>query len=625
MTWTVFALHFGLLLICVGLEKSVGQTRIDTYIPVGSQDSLDATYFIPLEDPPSTGYPALIFVHGFGLDKSWEILNCRTYAQLGYISLCFSVRGHGNSSGLSRIMSTRERGDFRKVIEFVRGISGVDTLSIGIIGGSQGGLHALWAAADAQPVQAVSADVIVPRWASDMFANGSIRRTYGTLLTAATVRYDAVRDTLWSYLRKDAYEASLSLFNATRDLDTLQLLSSATPVLLFLKWQDHYFGPSSGIDFFDQYNNKKKIYLGTGGHYSDPSMSEFLVQFDFITRWFGYYLKHEATGILDEPVVTYAYSSLPVNQNGYFSWDHVASATWPPSEPESLILYFNGNATLTHSLSADHTDYVLEISNTYRDPAYTFEDAFNDGFQGPQFDAALPKDELVFTSSVLPRDLYWMGAPEMKLFVHSDNSKFPIHAQIYEIDAQGNKSFINRINLTVRDWLPGASGMVRATGIPHAHKFSQGNRIRVELTNIDKTNRPLLGSFPFVFPIFYQCSVRLLTNALQSSFIQFPVLQTLPSPKVASFRQPEETGALQNYPNPFNTSTIIGYELTAVSQVKLTIYDLLGKEVARLVDERREAGSHSVHWSPSGVASGIYFCVLRTDQSVVNRKLVILR
>ena len=107
----------------------------------------------------------------------------------------------------------------------------------------------------------------------------------------------------------------------------------------------------------------------------------------------------------------------------------------------------------------------------------------------------------------------------MHIYVRSDNTKFPVHAQIYELDSAGNKYFVNRIDYTARHWLAGAEGVVDVEGIPHAHKFTQGHRIHIELTNIDVTNRLLLGSYPFVVPIFEQTSVTIAMDATHQSYI----------------------------------------------------------------------------------------------------------
>lgn len=63
----------------------------------------------------------------------------------------------------------------------------------------------------------------------------------------------------------------------------------------------------------------------------------------------------------------------------------------------------------------------------------------------------------------------------------------------------------------------------------------------------------------------------------------------------------------QNYPNPFNPSTAISYQLSAVSHVTLKIYDVLGREVATLVDGLQTSGEHSITFNASRYASGMYF------------------
>ena len=62
----------------------------------------------------------------------------------------------------------------------------------------------------------------------------------------------------------------------------------------------------------------------------------------------------------------------------------------------------------------------------------------------------------------------------------------------------------------------------------------------------------------------------------------------------------------QNYPNPFNPTTVIGYEVPVVSAVSLRVYDLLGREVAILINEVEAPGTHSVTFNASGLASGVY-------------------
>ncbi len=70
---------------------------------------------------------------------------------------------------------------------------------------------------------------------------------------------------------------------------------------------------------------------------------------------------------------------------------------------------------------------------------------------------------------------------------------------------------------------------------------------------------------------------------------------------------PMETKLGQNYPNPFNPATVINYQLSATSRINLKVYDVIGREVAILVDDTKEAGYYSASFDGSKLSSGIYF------------------
>ncbi len=71
-------------------------------------------------------------------------------------------------------------------------------------------------------------------------------------------------------------------------------------------------------------------------------------------------------------------------------------------------------------------------------------------------------------------------------------------------------------------------------------------------------------------------------------------------------RMPVEYALRQNFPNPFNPGTTIQYELSEPSQVRLSVYDVLGREVSVLVNEGMEAGRHTVRLDGTGLSSGVY-------------------
>jgi hypothetical protein len=81
----------------------------------------------------------------------------------------------------------------------------------------------------------------------------------------------------------------------------------------------------------------------------------------------------------------------------------------------------------------------------------------------------------------------------------------------------------------------------------------------------------------------------------------------------------------QNYPNPFNPSTGIRYRVSGSGIVTLKVYDVLGREVATLVNERKTPGSYSVRFDASGLASGVYFYRLQAGSFAETKKLLLLR
>lgn len=81
----------------------------------------------------------------------------------------------------------------------------------------------------------------------------------------------------------------------------------------------------------------------------------------------------------------------------------------------------------------------------------------------------------------------------------------------------------------------------------------------------------------------------------------------------------------QNFPNPFNPTTLIGWQLAVGTPVRLAIYDLTGREVAILVNEKREAGYHQVRFYGNDLASGIYLYRLQAGQEVMTRKMILMK
>ncbi len=84
-------------------------------------------------------------------------------------------------------------------------------------------------------------------------------------------------------------------------------------------------------------------------------------------------------------------------------------------------------------------------------------------------------------------------------------------------------------------------------------------------------------------------------------------------------------GLSQNFPNPFNPTTVIIYQIATGGQVTLKVYDLLGREVKTLMNERQNPGSHSVTFDAKGLASGVYFYRLESGTYAEVKKLVLMK
>jgi hypothetical protein len=95
--------------------------------------------------------------------------------------------------------------------------------------------------------------------------------------------------------------------------------------------------------------------------------------------------------------------------------------------------------------------------------------------------------------------------------------------------------------------------------------------------------------------------------------------------QVSDSRLPEDFILEQNYPNPFNPSTTIKYALPQSLVVRLSVYDLLGREVSAIVNERRDAGVHEVKFDGSNFVSGVYFYRLQAGTYTKTKKLTVLK
>ncbi|MCH8568594.1 MAG: T9SS type A sorting domain-containing protein [Balneolales bacterium] len=88
---------------------------------------------------------------------------------------------------------------------------------------------------------------------------------------------------------------------------------------------------------------------------------------------------------------------------------------------------------------------------------------------------------------------------------------------------------------------------------------------------------------------------------------------------------PRAASLSQNYPNPFNPSTQIPFELSGPAHVQLEVYDMLGRRVAVLINEMRQAGTHSARFEAGNLPSGMYITRMQTENEVFTQKMILLK
>ena len=94
---------------------------------------------------------------------------------------------------------------------------------------------------------------------------------------------------------------------------------------------------------------------------------------------------------------------------------------------------------------------------------------------------------------------------------------------------------------------------------------------------------------------------------------------------VTSEQSIPENYSLNIFPNPFNPSTTIEYQIPKSANVKFIIYDVLGREVARLVEGFKTAGNYRVTWSANNIPSGIYFCRMESQNYLETKKIILVK
>ena len=199
----------------------------------------------------------------------------------------------------------------------------------------------------------------------------------------------------------------------------------------------------------------------------------------------------------------------------------------------------------------------------------------------------------------------------------------------------------------------GSASSVQVYSIPFA---SEGNTIEITVANtaalavagvkVNATNVPTGLKFAGLeqkvgmlkpgqeAPATFSFAVDKMAPVKQNQTLKFvisaPTGETWMKEITVTVASPEKFEVFQNYPNPFNPSTTISYQLTTNSKVNLKIFNMLGQEVASLVDADRLAGYHQEVWDATRCSSGVYvYQIIASDnqgtKQVARKRMLLLK
>jgi hypothetical protein len=175
-----------------------------------------------------------------------------------------------------------------------------------------------------------------------------------------------------------------------------------------------------------------------------------------------------------------------------------------------------------------------------------------------------------------------------------------LNTELYYVDAGGNKIIIDAVDQTLNtDYTWGEfSWSIEANALPACI----GKKIGIMLDNSSPTGASWID----------MDYVRLNANH-NATGVNAPI------------GNPSQFALGQNYPNPFNPTTKISYSLGTRGMARLSVYDILGREVAVLVNEVQNAGQHIATFSANSLSSGVYFYKLQTAGMTITKKMMLMK
>ena len=127
------------------------------------------------------------------------------------------------------------------------------------------------------------------------------------------------------------------------------------------------------------------------------------------------------------------------------------------------------------------------------------------------------------------------------------------------------------------------------------------------------------------YGLIYEWEEPWLYYSLKGCVIDGDTFGIITSVEFLDYKIPVEFSLKQNYPNPFNPITTIEFVLPVEAEIKLRIYDILGRQVSVIYEGIKEAGTHKYQWHATVLSSGTYFCMLNVNGSIETIKMLLTK
>ena len=624
-------------------------TRTNFTVTMRDGVIIDCLKWIPDSPAPAGGWNTVIMVHGYGDSKETLSEFCRLQAEYGYYTMTFSVRGQGLSGGLSNLISRTEAEDFREIVNFVRKdtLNGVGRDKILVMGGSQGGALPLMSAClpGGVNVKAIINSVAPPNFASNWIENGCVKMTllWTIEYNSDTARYNGQVNRMsdWIYGESKPYWDSLAYY-LPRDRDFTSILSNNTvPLLVEGTWQDKFFNADGWIQNIHLVTSPMSSYLGAvQGHGGEHSLTEDQWHMNWFNNFFFQTLWGMQTNVFTQAKYQYASTTSPVVNNAW-TFVHDSSSALIKNISTHTKLYFNENRRL--KLTPNSNNWLPDVDLLTNDVRnnYTIQSAVYYEFTGTTFNQKFKIDNNLYETTALTTNVEMTGTPSITMDYISTAKPFAqFNFQIFEVFPNGTSRFVTRLNYEDRNnnynFLPSRK-QVTFRGQAHSHIFKAGSKIRINITNLDRTTEDaaFFGTNPFVLPSMKPgINILMLTN---NFFVDLPLVSAGSNRPNGEGLFEEDNNAVtettipnkfelkQNYPNPFNPNTVISYSVAKTEKVEIRVYDMLGKEVQTLVNDVKNPGSYNVVFNAVNLSSGVYFYRLTSGSFTDIKKMTLVK